>query len=94
MTLYRYVVRDTIPPALTITSPVGQADSTSGFALYGGGRWLDSTRTTVTVDGQIVDGIARADTFALAYALDFGMNPDQVPRQWIRRETSASSFAT
>lgn len=66
----RHVTRDTQAPTLTIrTLPVDTLSSTLPIA----GGWEDTSKTTVTIDGDTV-GIGYRDSIRFNYPLDLGSN--------------------
>ena len=68
----RTVIRDTLPPALTVTQP--SPDSTEASTYTISGTWSDTTWTVVTVDDDTVTA-GRAGSFSHSnYELDYGVN--------------------
>ena len=69
----RTVIRDTQAPTLTVSQPSADSLATTADSLPIVCTWVDSTRTTVTVDGDSVMA-GTQDTLNLAYPLDHGSN--------------------
>ncbi|MBI5710367.1 MAG: hypothetical protein HZC42_08710 [Candidatus Eisenbacteria bacterium] len=66
----RHVTRDTRPPTLAVSQP---GSPTLGDSVLFSVSWVDSTTTTVTVDGDAV-GAAAGDSLGYKVPLDVGPN--------------------
>ncbi len=73
-TVTQQIVRDTLAPTLTVTTPSEGIPSTADSLITVAGTWRDSTFTTVTVDGEAV-ATGYGGSFSLSnYRLDLGTN--------------------
>jgi RHS repeat-associated protein len=75
-TLYRWVVRDTVAPTFTVTSPGSGMTQTTDSLWAITGSWRDTTKAFITVDGDTVAS-GYGGSFSLpasSYPLDFGTN--------------------